>query len=190
MGRASRLKKVESTKLTKPVAIERVSPDLYFKRGKSTPAFVSEFWIWMAMRCSELAWRWPNLKAERAQEGETAGEWIIKGNPQGAQAFRDLAILAAHKIGYHGGPHGAVQRFLSHMFGDDIEMLKDPIRDPKTIDFLTQHSTGEREFHMGRQRHAGGENFTDAFERPKALPVEIPRPIVPLVNANGPKGVQ
>lgn len=188
MGRASRLKPTKTA--IKQVA-ERTSPDMFFKRGKGEPRIVSEFWIWLAMECSELAWKYPNMKAIRNLAGEAEGEWRIIGDSYGAQAFRDLAIMAGQKLGWHGGPHELLNKFLSHMHGDDISMYKEKPRDWKEVDFLTTNNDGTpNEFHMGRQKHAGGELHTDAFDRAKSEPMEVPKPIVPAVNATGPKGVQ
>lgn len=175
MSRQSRIRKS-----TTPSTTTGIGLNLFFKRSSSEPPQVVAFWQWFGSETKRLAIKFPHMKALRHSAGPKAGEWVIYGGRDGEHAFRDLAIEAAQRIGYHGGPEGAVQFWLDHMNGDHRQIRKEKPINPNEVDFFTQNSTGERELHMGRYKQ-GGEMSTTAFERKPTgnKPMEVPRPITP-----------
>lgn len=171
----------------------QVAPHLFFKRSDNDPVQVVQFWAWFQAESRKLSKKFPFMTAERRKFGDNAGEWIIfnasdRGDKHGERAFRDLATQAASRIGYHGGPQGAVQFFLDHMHGDHTVMAKLPDVNPNEIDFYTEHNDqdGTRELHIGRYKQGG--EWSDMTNAALSKPMEIPRPVVmpePLIKVVG-----
>lgn len=170
MGRNSRLRKAMN---------EKKSPDVFFKRGRTTPKFVDAFWAWFTVQCRQMARLYPKMSAERPTSGSNMGVWILKGDPRGKRAFKELAVEAGRRIGSHAGPEEAMQFWLNHMHGDHFEALKPANIDWKTVDFLTQNSDGTREMHMGRYRQSGIDHRTDPSGKAPVAPMEIPKVVTP-----------
>jgi hypothetical protein len=63
--------------------------------------------------------------------------------------------------------------------GDHVELQKQPLVDPKTIDYLTTHSGGDREFHLGRYKQSGVDWYSDPAGKQPVAPLKIPKPVTP-----------
>lgn len=82
----------------------------------------------------------------------TPGEWILKGNEDAIRTFRDMAVQAAEKTGYRGGPHGAVQFWLDHMNGDHVMRQTQKLRKDDDRMQIVTNNDGTKEGYRGRQR--------------------------------------
>jgi hypothetical protein len=178
MGRNSRARK--SAAIKSPT---QLSPDVFFKRSKNQPREVSEFWRWQQIRARKLFLRFGNVNATRKFTGPDAGVWVFSATEPAVRAFKDMAVECAAKIGYHGGPEGAVQFWMDHLHGDHIIREKLPEQNMKQVDFFTQHSTGEREMHIGRYKQSGVDHYTDGSKKSvkeaNAKPMPVSSPLLP-----------
>ena len=152
---------------SKPAVKEQLTPDVFFKRAPNQPFEVKKFWDWAAARARELGRKYPYLSATRQVVGPEQGEWKIHGSEAAVTAFKDYAVECALAVGFHGTRELAVNWWLDHNYGDHIERTPEPApRDPKTIDYLTTHSDGTQEMHLGRYKQSGVDYRSDAETRP------------------------
>lgn len=176
MGRNSRIRKNTSNTSNLQINIKKSPRESLRKQ-------IDPFWDKIAREFAKLSFRYPYLQAERPNIGEHAGQWIIvnqadRGEKSGERAFRDLATLAAQKLGCHGGPEECVHFWISHCFGDHVQSAPVQVTNFNKVDFFTQYGDGSREMHLGRYKQSGVDHYTSPDSKKPIAPMAIPSPVV------------
>jgi hypothetical protein len=144
--------------------IVRQSPQAHYNRvhihskNPNATGLVPEedrFWGNFQADMDRLMRRYP-LDAHRRHSAEgIPGEWIITGPDIAVSHFRTLAEAAAQRIGYRGGPLGAVQFWLDHIFGDHMIKKSYTHTPVNTREALYTNKDGSKTAYRGRHEYAG-----------------------------------
>lgn len=112
------------------------------------------WWIQWGHEMGELAIQFPNLVARRIRRNSGRDEWDIVGPYQGVKKFRDMAALAAEKLGIKAGYNSRVQYWLDEMWGDHILKKSKPRTNIDDVDFLVELNDADQTKMMfrGKQR--------------------------------------
>lgn len=113
----------------------------------------SQFWRQIAYETKELAKKYPELDADQEiYDDGSCGEWKLVGPYMACTRFADIAELAARKLGYKGGRHGAVQFWLDHMNGNHMQHAKAQGRQFDESEATVTMADNSKEVFRGRQK--------------------------------------
>lgn len=113
---------------------------------------LNKFWIKFAIKCNQLAAKYPTLTAQRKENaGGSPGEWFFLGPYMAVHEFKLLAIEGAKASGFKGTDELAVQFWLDQMHGDHIIKRSPTPRKDDTRVAISIDSDGRKRGYRGRQ---------------------------------------